>query len=414
SVSEIFVTLLAGAALHLARPEQLLPGPDFISLLREQAITTVTLPPSLLSALPAEELPALRTLVCAGETCTREVVQRWSAQGRRLINAYGPTEATVCATLTDELKGEEKPPIGRPIGNVRVYVLDKQQRPVPVGVVGELYIGGMGVARGYQNRAEMSAEKFIPDAYSEEGGERLYRTGDWVRYVKGGKLEYVGRIDEQVKVRGFRIELGEIEAALAAHEAVREAAVVVKEDSSGDKRLAAYVVGREPGAPTAGELRLFIKDKLPGHMIPALFVTLDEMPLTPNGKIDRRALARLKVERTEVQANLVMPRTEAERTIAGIWQEVLQLESVGVHDNFFDLGGHSLLLIQLQGKLKEALGPGITIIDLFEHPTIAALSEELSRKRSEAPALQNSYDHAANRRALSQQNRRNRQRHQAV
>jgi acyl carrier protein len=242
----------------------------------------------------------------------------------------------------------------------------------------------------------------------------MYRTGDWVRYQPDGSIEYVGRVDHQVKLRGYRIELGEVEAALLAHEAVREAAVVLKEESSGDKRLVAYVVSMKAQAPSADELRLFLKEKLPGHTIPAFFVMLEEMPLTPNGKIDRRALKSRKIERPDLQADFVTPRTQLERTIAATWQEVLKLESVGVHDNFFDLGGHSLLIVQLHGKLKETLDPAITIIDLFGHPTIASLSEYLSLKQSASPALQNSYDRAETRRALSGQNRRNRQRHQTV
>jgi acyl carrier protein len=277
--------------------------------------------------------------------------------------------------LTDELKGEEKPPIGRPIGNVRVYVLDKQQRPVPVGVVGELYIGGMGVARGYQNRAEMSAEKFIPDAYSEEGGERLYRTGDWVRYVKGGKLEYVGRIDEQVKVRGFRIELGEIEAALRQHPSVREAAAVARNEETGEARLVAYVVAQRGKSLMANELRAHLRERLPEYMIPALFVTLDEMPLTPNGKIDRRALPSPEGLRPELGKEYVAPRDATEEVLAGIWGQILQVEKVGINDNYFDLGGDSLMAMQLISRMSEVFQVKLQVNQFFEAPSVEEMAE---------------------------------------
>jgi len=414
SVQEISLALLNGASLCLAKQDDLLSSVNFTSLLRQQGVTVVTLPPSLLLALPPEDLPKLKTVVAAGEACTSEVIERW-ARSRRFLNGYGPSENTVCATMyLCPPESDGKPPIGRPIANVQVYVLDPQQNPVPIGVPGELHIGGTGLARGYHNRPNLTAEKFIPNPFSDGPGARLYKSGDLARYLPDGNLEFLGRIDHQVKVRGYRIELGEIEAVLSAHEAVREAAVVLKEESSGDKRLAAYVVSREAQGPTANELRIFMKERLPEHMIPALFVMLEEMPLTPNGKVDRRALRERKIERPDLNANFVMPETGTERIIAAVWQEVLQLERVGVHDNFFDLGGHSLLMLNLHSKLKEALDPSITIIDLFEHPTIASLSEHLSRQQSAAPALQTSYNRAETRRALSQQNRRNRQRHQTA
>ncbi|HEU4559497.1 MAG TPA: amino acid adenylation domain-containing protein [Longimicrobium sp.] len=284
-VAEVAHTLLNGATLVMARPGQ--AGPELLALLRDRAVTVATLPPSLLATLPADGLPALRTIVSAGEAVPADVVARWG-QGRRFVNAYGPTETTVCATVSIDPSASGRPPIGGPIANVRVYLLDARMQPAPVGVPGELYVGGVGVARGYLGQPAQTAERFVPDAFGGEPGARLYRTGDLGRWRPDGTIEFIGRNDFQVKIRGFRVELGEIEARLAEHPAVREAVVLAREDEPGEKRLVAYVVG-DPAAG-AEALRAHLGERLPEHMVPAAYVRLEAMPLTPNGKLDRKAL----------------------------------------------------------------------------------------------------------------------------
>jgi amino acid adenylation domain-containing protein len=377
SVSEFFMALLSGATLFLETQNALLPGPEFAELLRSLAITTVTLPPSVLATLPSESLPALLTIVTAGEACSTELVSRWH-KGRRFINAYGPTESTVCATMGQCVDVDQKPSIGRPIDNVQVYLLDEQMQPVPIGVGGELHIGYDGLARGYVNRPELSAEKFIPNPFSDQPGARLYRTGDRARYLPDGQIDFLGRIDHQVKVRGYRIEPGEIEQVFGQFPSVLDIVVVVREDTPGEKRLVAYVVARPEQTLEASDLRNFGKETLPQYMMPSAFVVLQSLPLTPNGKIDRRALPAPDKGDAGKDAAYLPPQTEVERTITNIWQMVLQIEQVGLNDNFFDLGGHSLLMIQVQGKLRAALKRNVSITDLFKYPNVSALAGYLS------------------------------------
>ncbi|RMF29114.1 MAG: amino acid adenylation domain-containing protein, partial [Chloroflexi bacterium] len=378
SVAEVFTTLLAGAELLLARREALLSTPDLARLLQEQEVTAVTLPPVVLKMLPTEGLEALRTVMSAGEACSPEIVARW-APGRRFFNGYGPTEVTVAATwalLEAPLpEGTTNVPIGRPFANVRVYVLDAHRRPVPIGVPGELCVGGTGVGRGYLHRPDLTAERFIPDPFSNVPGARLYRTGDLVRFRPDGSLEFLGRIDHQVKVRGFRIELGEIEVALRRHPRIQEAVVLAREDRPGEKRLVAYVVPppHDGAAPTVSELRTFLQETLPDYMVPAAFVVLDAMPLTPSGKVDRRALPAPDQARPDLEGAYVAPRTREEEILAQIWAEVLGVERVGVHDNFFELGGDSILSIQVIARANQA-GLRLTPRHLFQAPTVAGLA----------------------------------------
>ncbi|HEV2860062.1 MAG TPA: amino acid adenylation domain-containing protein [Pyrinomonadaceae bacterium] len=385
SVSEFFTALLCGATLCLETQSALLPGPELLELLRDRGITTVTFPPSALAAMPAAPLPTLRTVVTAGEACPADLVSRWG-EGRRFINAYGPTEATVCATIGECDGDGSKPTIGRPMENVRVYLLDESMSPVPVGVPGELYVGGAGLARGYLNRPALTAERFIPDPFSAEPGARLYRTGDLARHLPDGRIDFLGRGDNQVKIRGFRIELGEVEAVLGRHPEVRDAAVLAREDAPGEKRLVAYVVARNGQEPTPAALRDFLRAALPEYMVPPAFVVLDAMPLTPNGKVDRKALPAPDRAKSGARAAFVEPRTEIERAVTAAWQQVLKVEQVGLSDNFFDLGGHSLLMIQVQSRLREALGRSIAITDLFKYPTVSALASHLSEEAGPAPA----------------------------
>jgi acyl-CoA synthetase (AMP-forming)/AMP-acid ligase II len=267
-----------------------------------------------------------------------DLVARW-APGRRFFNAYGPTEATVCATVAECTNNREKPTIGYPIPNVQVYLLDDQLKQVPVGVPGELCIGGIGLARGYLNRPELTDERFIPNPFSNKLEERLYKTGDLACYLLDGNIEFLGRIDNQVKVRGFRIEPGEIEAVLWQHSGVREAVVMVPENASGNKRLVAYVVSSLEPAPSTSELRRFLKEKLPDYMVPSVFMMLDTLPLTPNGKVDRCALLLLALNDTqrELEEAFVAPRTPIEEQLAGIWAKILVLRRWGLMITFSSL-----------------------------------------------------------------------------
>ena len=379
SVSEVFTALAAGATLELGSPDANHAGRELTRELRERGVSVVTLPPAVLATMPEEETDTLRTLVSAGEACTAEVVRRW-APGRLFINAYGPTEATVCASLKvcDGLE-TGAPSVGRPMSNTRAYVLDASLGPQPAGVAGELCVGGCGLARGYVGRPALTAEKFAPDPFADEPGTRLYRTGDLARWRADGEIEFLGRLDRQVKVRGFRVETGEVEAALAAHPSVA-AAVVVAHGEGEQRRLVAYVVPSEggEGPPPAGELRAFVQGRLPEYMTPASFVTLGELPLTPSGKVDLRALPSPETQQPTPGRGFVAPRTAAEQLVAAIWAEVLGAESVGVEDNFFDLGGHSLLATQLVSRVRDLLQVEVPVNVVFESPTVAEFVERLA------------------------------------
>ncbi len=293
---------------------------------------------------------------------------------------------------------DSPPPIGRPIANARVYVLDRQMQPVPVGIPGELYIGGVGVARGYLRRPGLTAASFMPDPFAGQPGARLYRSGDLVRFLPDGRLEFLGRVDQQIKLRGFRIEPGEIEAALRQVAGIRAALVIAREDIPGDKRLVAYLVWDGDSLPVP-ELRHFLQQRLPPHMIPSSFVDLPALPLNPNGKIERRALPPLATVDRAAAQTYVPPRTQVEEVIAGIWQQRLHRKQIGVHDNFFDLGGHSLLLVQVHQQIIAALQrPDLPLTDLFKYPTIAGLSRHLSEEAAPEKVLAAAQTSAAARR----------------
>ncbi|WP_241392682.1 non-ribosomal peptide synthetase [Rippkaea orientalis] len=374
ALGEIFRTLVAGATLFLAPKDELLPGPSLIALIQKYKITTLTMPVATLGALPSvsEQLPDLQTLTVGGEVCLPELAARWN-KGRRLINGYGPTETTIGATLATEWNSERKPPLGKPLANVKVYVLDPWMQPVAVGIPGELYIGGSGVARGYLNRPDLTAERFIPDPFSESHGDRLYRTGDLVRWLSDGNLDFLGRIDQQVKIRGFRIELGEIESVLSQHEQVGQAVVTVYAER-GVQRLVGYVTPKNNENPSSLELREFLKARLPDYMIPAFFMVLASLPVTANGKVDRKALPAPNVDELTAETAFVPPQTETEKVLADIWSNVLGLEQVGIHSNFFELGGDSIMSIQIVARATDA-GLPLTAKDLFEHQTIAELAQ---------------------------------------
>ncbi|WTG79236.1 amino acid adenylation domain-containing protein [Streptomyces sp. NBC_01563] len=369
AVSELATTLLAGAALVLGPAEGPLAGPELAQLLSRQRVTHVTLPPAALHAFPeGVGLPDGCTLVVAGEAVSGELVAQWSP-GRRMINAYGPTESTVCVAMSEPLAGGAQPPIGRPIMNTRVYVLDAALRPVPVGVAGELYAAGAGLARGYLGRRGLTAERFVADPYGEPG-TRMYRTGDLVRWRADGQLDYIGRADDQVKIRGFRIELGEIETALSAHPGIAQATAIVRTDQPGEKRLVGYAVPTEGTTLDPTDIRRTLADTLPEYMIPSAVIILDHFPLTSNGKLDRKALP--APDFTTAVGDRA-PRTPREELLCHLFAEVLRLRHVGIDDSFFDLGGDSIVSIQLVSRAREA-GLIITPRDVFQCQTVAELA----------------------------------------
>jgi len=373
SIFELIMGLQVGAAMVLAPQDDLLPGAPLLDVLQRHAVTAVTLPPTALMQLPAADLPELKTITVAGEACPPELVANW-ADGRRFFNLYGPTESTVWASYAQCFPSADIT-IGKPVTNARLYVLDDNQQPLPVGVPGELCIGGAGLAHGYMNRVELSAEKFLDDPFREESDARIYRTGDRVAFLPDGNIAFLGRIDHQLKVRGFRIEAGEIETTLKELDAVRETVVLATGESVADRKLVAYVVPQAGAELSLGELRAHLKETLPDFMVPSAFVVLDEFPLTPNGKVDRKALpAPDEEQRLALEVEYVAPTTDAEQVLVDIWADLLNLERVGVHDNFFELGGDSILSIQIIARAAQT-GLRLTPKQLFQHQTIAELAQ---------------------------------------
>ena len=372
SAKDVLLSMSAGAALVVADEDQRLSVEALGRLLVEEKITHAGLPPGLLAAMPDGWLPEGLTLVVAGEACPAEVVARWSP-GRRLFNGYGPTEATVSTSMAGPLVADgAPPPIGVPHSGSRVYVLDDWLRPVPAGVTGEAYVAGRCLARGYLGRPALTAERFVACPFGGSG-ERMYRTGDLVRWLPGGELVFAGRVDDQVKVRGFRVEPGEVEAALAAHPNVGQAAVVVREDRPGDRRLVAYVVGEDVdgGLGWPAQLRRWLAGRLPEYMVPAAVVMMENgLPLTVNGKLDRAALPPPESGDTQPRA----ARGPVEHTLCGLFAEVLGVDRVGVDDGFFDLGGDSLLAMRLVSRVRAVLGADTAVRALFQAPTPAELA----------------------------------------
>ncbi|MFG1645701.1 amino acid adenylation domain-containing protein, partial [Amycolatopsis sp. NPDC049252] len=370
AVLELCLALPAGAALVVVPPGPLL-GEPLAEFLTTHEISHTLIPPAALATLPEGPLPHLRTLVVGGDACAAELVDRW-APGRRMINAYGPTESTVVATWSDPLTPGVAPPIGRPIPNTRGYVLDDALMPVPIGVAGELYVAGPSLARGYLDRPGLTADRFPANPFGAPG-ERMYRTGDVVRWSAAGQLEFTGRADDQVKVRGFRIELGEVESALLRHPGIGAALAAVQQDESGHKRLVACFVAAVPDdPPAAAELREFLGRSLPGHLVPSAFQPVAALPLGPSGKVDRRALP-VVTAAVEPAARHVEPVTPAERVLAEVWAQVLGLDRVGTEDNFFELGGDSILSMQVVSRARQA-GLRLSAKDMFLHQTIATLA----------------------------------------
>jgi amino acid adenylation domain-containing protein len=414
SFQEIFATWCSGGTLVLI-PEELRRDPvGLLHCLQDQSVERLLLPFIALQQLAeiadqgGAATASLREIITAGEQLriTPPIVTLFTRLSDcKLRNQYGPSESHVVSAFTpagSPSSWPQLPPIGQPIANTKIYILDPYQECVPIGVIGELCISGDGLTRGYLHRPELTAEKFIPNPFSEEPGARLYKTGDLARYLPDGNIEFLGRLDHQVKIRGFRVELEEVETVLAQHPKVREAVVLAREDTPGDKRLVAYVVPRQEPAPTINELRSFLKEKLPEYMIPSAFVLLDALPLTPNGKIDRNALPVPDHNRPELEVNFVAPRTPLEEIIAEIWAEVLKVEKVGIHDNFFDLGGHSLLATQVMSRLREALRVDLPLRALFEAPTIVELAFRIEHSESGNDEFEELVRHLAEVESLSQ------------
>jgi len=377
SVFELFVPLSSGGTVILA--ENVLHLSDVSA--RAQVTLLNTVPSAMAELVRSGSLPAsVRTVNLAGEALHNALVQQLYQQDtiQQVFNLYGPSEDTTYSTyVLVEQRTEREPSIGRPIANTQVYILDRYLQPVPVGVPGELYLGGEGLARGYLNRPELTSERFLPHPFSHTPGARLYRTGDLVRYLPGGTIEFLGRLDHQVKVRGFRIELGEIEAALEQHPHLREAVVVVREDVVGDKRLVAYLVPIRGQIPSIGELQSYLKERLPAYMVPSAFVPLDALPLTHNGKVDRRHLPAPDGSRGNLGASYVAPRNPTEAEMLRLWENVLRVQPIGIFDDFFALGGHSLTAVELMGAIRERFAVDLPLVALFRTPTIASVCEHL-------------------------------------
>ncbi|MDQ6893669.1 MAG: amino acid adenylation domain-containing protein [Acidobacteriota bacterium] len=401
SVQEIFASLVGGATLVLRSEEMLSSVSNFLASCREQHLTVLDLPTAywheLVSVASAEGLSLpepLRLIVIGGERALPERFAQWGdLAGDRvgLINAYGPTEATVAATFW-EAPRENRPeaartvPIGRPIANVQTYVLDRKLRPVPIGVVGDLYVGGAGVARGYRNRPELTAEMFIPDPF-RRGEARLYRTGDRARFLTSGDLEYLGRVDGQIKLRfGFRVEPGEIETAMRGLPGVRDAVVRPHEDAPGETRLVAYFVADPAGPASVKDLRRLLKQTLPLHLVPSTFVRVEALPVNASGKLDPARLPPPGPVRPESAEDYAVPRTPLERELVGIWSAAMRVERVGIDDDFFDLGGHSLLAMQLISRVRDAFGVNLPVRDLFAAPTVAGLASRIEARLGERAA----------------------------
>jgi acyl-CoA synthetase (AMP-forming)/AMP-acid ligase II/acyl carrier protein len=362
----------------------ILSSRDFAAEIRRRGIDTLFLTTALFNQI-ARELPEafapLEHLLFGGEAADPSAVNQVLEKGRprRLVHVYGPTESTTFASwkLIEEVSATAATvSIGRAISNTRLYILDQHLNPVPIGVTGELCIGGNGLARGYIKHPELTAERFIPDPIGSEPGARLYKTGDLTRWLANGEIEFVRRNDFQIKMRGFRIEPGEIETVLRQHKSVREAIVVARTDARGDAYLSAYVVAPEL-TPTAGELRAFLKEKLPEYMLPSVYLPLDKLPLTPHGKVDRRALPQPDRGALGLDVQFVAPRSAIEEVLSEIFAEVLRVERVGVNDSFFELGGHSLLATQIVTRVRKTLQSDLPLRKLFEAPTVASLATVL-------------------------------------
>jgi amino acid adenylation domain-containing protein len=429
SVWEIWGALLYGGQMIVV-PYWLSRSPeDFYKLLLTQQVTILNQTPSAFRQLIQVEESlgntnnlALRKVIFGGEALQLESLRPWfrrhGNQSPQLINMYGITETTVHVTYRPltmaDLEVASASLIGCPIGDLQIYLLDRYGQPVPIGVPGEMYIGGAGVVRGYLNRPTLTSERFIPNRFGDKLNARLYKSGDLARYLPNGDIEYLGRIDNQVKVRGFRIELGEIEAIISQYPAVLETVVIVIEESVHSQRIVAYVVPHKEQTLTIPDLRSFLESKLPNYMVPGAFVTLEALPLTPNGKVDRKALPASDTVRPELEVIYQPPQTEVEKTITDIWQEVLNVDNVGIHDNFFELGGHSLLLVQVHSKLQKIFQKDFLLVEMFQHPTVSHLAQYFSQESKEEISFTQHSHRSESRAASKQRQKQARKEHRAA
>jgi amino acid adenylation domain-containing protein len=393
SVWEIMAPLMSGGKVVIAEEGGQHDSGYLVRLIKEEGVTHMDFVPSMMQVFVEEEgaegCRSVKRVTAAGEALSAELVRKYKeVVGGSLYNLYGPTEASLAVTYWECGVGEGTVPIGEPMDNVRVYILDGEQGMVPRGIAGEIYIGGVAPGRGYMNEGGQTGERFVPDPNSEEAGGRMYRTGDLGRRDERGVIEFLGRVDHQVKVRGIRIELGEIEAVLERHEGVAEAVVIAVDEGMG-QRLVAYVRPEESIEVTEEELRHHMREKLPEYMVAAV-VLMERLPLTSNGKVDRQRLAGIGVPDRREEEEYVGPRTEVERRMEEVWRELLGLERVSVHANFFDLGGHSLLAARLMAAVRSSFEVDLPLRAFFEKPTVGELSEEIGRRKSNrlaAPAL---------------------------
>ncbi|MDF5726641.1 MAG: amino acid adenylation domain-containing protein [Rhizonema sp. PD38] len=395
SVWEFFCPLLTAGCLVVAQPGGHQDSAYLIRLIVQHNISILHFVPSMLQVFLQEQglehCSCLRKVICSGEVLPFKLQEQFFTRLKcELYNLYGPTEAAIDVTYWQCESGNHRKivPIGRPIANTQIYILNAHLQPVSTGTSGEIYIGGISLARGYLTHPILTAEKFIPNPFSNEPGARLYKTGDLARYLSDGNIEYLGRLDHQVKIRGFRIELGEIEAVLSQHSEVQQTVVIDQEDHSSNKRLVAYIVPQPGTTPAVSNIRHFLQEKLPKYMLPSAFVMLEALPLTSNGKIDRQQLPQPEKLAPELATTYVAPQSPEEKMIATVWQAVLNVEKVGIYDNFFDLGGHSLLVVQVHSKLQEVFNKHISIVDLFTYPTISFLARYLSQEYSEQPNVE--------------------------
>jgi amino acid adenylation domain-containing protein len=382
---EMYLPLISGARMVIGGLEDAVDGNRLRDLMSKSGVTFMQATPAtwrLLLAAGWQGSPDLKIL-CGAEALPAKLARELIARGKSVWNVYGPTETTVWSTVYRVTGREEGSiPIGRPLANTSIYILDSKQNPVPVNVAGEIYIGGDGLARGYLHRPELTAERFVPNRVVTNQSPKLYRTGDLGRFRSKGEIEYLGRVDNQVKLRGFRIELGEIESVLASHSTLQEAVVNVTGGGEQQKLSAYVVVNDGKTAPSAGELRRHLRAKLPEYMVPAGFWRIERMPLLPTGKVDRGALAALSAIALGEEAERIAPRNQIEAKLADIWQELLQVEQVGIEQNFFELGGHSLLALQMMARIRHTFEVELQVRSVFEAPTIAALGLELEKAQA--------------------------------
>ncbi|MER9121207.1 amino acid adenylation domain-containing protein [Mesorhizobium sp. M0954] len=376
SLFDFMLALTSGGQLCLAPPSASLPGAELVEFMRRERITAAGLTPTAWTSLPSTNLPDLTVIKSGGEPLPPGLIERWGEK-RRIFNSYGPTETTVYCIRTEVKPDGRKPPIGRPAINTKAYILDRYGNPTPVGAIGELYIGGVGVARGYLNSDKLTAELFRPNPFDDDQQSRLYKTGDRARYRSDGTIEFLGRKDGQIKIRGMRVELAEIEQCLMEHDTVKTCCVRLTDGPEDNASLTAYVVRRPESSEDTDELQSFLRAALPGYMVPSQFVFLPQLPTNRSGKIDRRALPEPRRNASALKA-ATFPTGRLQTEVADIWKDVLKLDSVGVEDSFFDVGGHSLAVVQVQARIQDRLGIDCKILDLFEHPTIRTLAAHLA------------------------------------